>query len=266
MERLTPARPVTEGGRHDVASLGRRLPATFVAPAAAMAAAQVAYPLAPGWRAGLATAVVGCAALAALAGAVAAWGFGRALAAAAATAGLALGVEAVGIRTGAPFGDYAYGPALRPTLAGVPVIVPLAWFALGAPAFAMAARITARPIPRIAAGALALTAWDLFLDPQMLREGFWRWRDAGVYRGVPLSNFGGWLLVAAALMAVYTATAGADRHPPSLLALYAFTALMETIGFLVFFRDPLVGVTGGSAMGAVVALALRRPGRRTEGG
>ena len=32
---------------------------------------------------------------------------------------------------------------------------------------------------RIALGAAALTAWDLFLDPQMTAEGYWRWDRGG---------------------------------------------------------------------------------------
>ena len=46
-----------------------------------------------------------------------------------------------------------------------------------------------------------------------------------------------------------------------LLGLYTWWAVMETIGFLVFFGDPLVGVVGGVAMGVPTALAWRRLGR-----
>ena len=37
----------------------------------------------------------------------------------------------------------------------------------------------------VALGAAALTAWDLFLDPQMTAEGYWRWDRRGRYRGHP---------------------------------------------------------------------------------
>ena len=30
---------------------------------------------------------------------------------------------------------------------------------------------------RVAVGALALASWDLFLDPQMVDAGHWRWAD-----------------------------------------------------------------------------------------
>ena len=42
-----------------------------------------------------------------------------------------------------------------------------------------------------------MTAWDLFLDPQMTTEGYWRWASGGRYRGIPARNFVGWFAVAA---------------------------------------------------------------------
>ena len=87
-------------------------------------------------------------------------------------------VERVGTRTGVPFGRYEYSGALRPQIAGVPAIVPLAWFAMAVPAreathAALGGRSTA--VTRVLVGAAALTAWDLFLDPQMVGEGYWSW-------------------------------------------------------------------------------------------
>ena len=49
-------------------------------------------------------------------------------------------------------------------------------------------------------GAVALTAWDLFLDPQMTAERYWRWERPGSYRGIPLSNYAGWLVTSAGMM------------------------------------------------------------------
>jgi hypothetical protein len=46
-------------------------------------------------------------------------------------------------------------------------------------------RTFARIVARVAA---ALTAWDLFLDPQMVGEGYWTWERRGRYRDIPLSN------------------------------------------------------------------------------
>src|ERR1039458_230132 len=138
-------------------------------------------------------------------------------------------------------------------------MVPLAWAAMGLPGYAVGATLARSRAGRIVTGAAALTAWDLFLDPQMIRNGFWQWAHTGPYQGVPLSNFAGWLLVAAVLMAVFdvilrprprgTGPHAADRnqgdgHPqpsqitdhPGLLTTYTVMAVMETVGFAVIFH------------------------------
>ena len=124
------------------------------------------------------------------------WGRPRAVAAAATIAAATTAIERLGTTTGRPFGRYRYSGALRPTVAGVPALVPLAWFAMALPAREVAhAALGSRSNPwaRMALGAAALTAWDLFLDPQMAAEGYWRWDGPGRYRGIPLTNYAGWL-------------------------------------------------------------------------
>lgn len=224
-------------------------------------------------RRGLAWAVVG--GLATVTGLRSArrWGPQATATAAAGIGAATFAVEWLGSTTGFPFGRYGYSAALRPQAAGVPLIVPAAWFAMAVPAreaahAALGARST--PARRIAAGAVALTAWDLFLDPQMTGEGYWAWQRRGRYRGIPLTNFAGWLLVAAAVMAgLERALPPGDEADPALVAEYAVVATMETVGFARFFRDRLVAVVGGGAMGPIAVAAVgslvttrRRHGRR----
>lgn len=228
---------------------------------AVMAAAQIAYPLASGARVALSSITVVALAATSLALLAAAWGAVRAVLALVLVAGGALAVEAAGIRSGFPFGSYRYGGALQPEVLGVPAIVPLAWFGMGVPAHAVATRVARSGWGRVATGAAALAAWDLFLDPQMLREGYWTWSAGGPYRDIPLSNFAGWLVASALLMALLdrleppSAASGPPVH--ALLGLYAWTWVMETIGFVVFFGDPLVGAAGGVAMGVPALAGLR---------
>ncbi|KAA9374610.1 carotenoid biosynthesis protein [Microbispora cellulosiformans] len=137
----------------------------------------------------------------------------------------------------------------------------------------------ARAVPygvagRVCLGAVALTAWDLFLDPQMLRLGLWVWAEPGPYRGVPLGNFAGWLLVSLLVMTLIERIA---HHPApaapgtaaragatGLVALYTVMAVMETVGFAVVFRPPdlLVAAAGGAAMGMCALLAWRGTWRK----
>ena len=232
------------------------LPAGALVAAVAMALLQIAVPLTDD-RAGLTTAVVVAFAATTTLLAATTWGGRRALAAATLVVGGTLLLEVVGSRTGWPFGEYDYGDALRPTVAGVPVAVALAWWAMAVPAREVAARHTPAGWRRVALGAVALTAWDVFLDPQMVDEGYWTWAGGGPWRDVPLSNYAGWLAASAVVMVLLDRLLPRPGDSPALLALYTWWAVLSTLGFLVFFGDPLVGVVGGLCMLPLAGLAWR---------
>ena len=170
-------------------------------------------------------------------------------------------VEAVGTRTGWPFGRYDYNQRLGWTVLGVPVVVALAWAMMGWPAL-----LAARRAGSMWVGAAILTTWDLFLDPQMVRDGHWYWAPTRwpKLHGIPISNSIGWFGVAMVMMLIL------DRLVPRQLsltllpaALLAWTWFSETLGHLVFFHRPSVGLVGGAAMGLVLAVvALSPPARR----
>ena len=257
----------------DLRSARRLLPAGAAARAALvclalMWLAQVVTPLFErGQRQVPTTVVVVLLAAAALCATAAAVGWRRALLAAGAATAVGVAVEAVGTRTGLPFGEYRYTGALHPQVLGVPVVVALAWAGMGLPAWAVANRLVRPVAARIAVGAVALTGWDLFLDPQMVAEGYWVWPGGGAYRGIPLSNFAGWLLVSAALMAVFAVTA--PRAGSALAAAtYLLMAVMEVLGFLLFFGDAVVALAGGLVCVplGVAALASRPSTGRLEAG
>ena len=227
------------------------------------AAAMVATPLLQrGRRRWASTAVVSGLAVATGAAAVSRWGRARALVAAATIAAATTAVERLGTTTGRPFGRYRYPGSLRPTVAGVPALVPAAWFAMSLPAREVAHAVLGQrssPLSRIAVGAAALTAWDLFLDPQMATEGYWHWERPGRYRGIPLTNYAGWLATSAGLMAALELlTPPGGRGDRALVGLYGWMAGMETVGFAAFFDDPLVAAVGGAAMVPLGAVAARR--------
>jgi putative membrane protein len=227
------------------------------------AAAMIATPLLRRGRRRLAaSAVVTGLATATLSLASRRWGTTRAAGAFATVAAATTALERVGSSSGRPFGRYHYSSALRPSLVGVPAIVPAAWFAMALPARETAhAVLGARSTPatRIALGAAALTAWDLFLDPQMVGEGYWRWERQGRYRGIPLTNYAGWLVAGAGLMALLELVApAAPSVDRALVGLYSWVAVMETVGFAAFFDDRLVAAVGGLAMVPLAAVAARR--------
>lgn len=189
-------------------------------------------------------------------------GWRRALAAAAVVAALGLAAEWSGTSTGFPFGGYHYAGVLRPTIGPVPLLVPLAWAAMGLPGYAVGRAITRHRAGQVLAGALALTAWDLFLDPQMLRNGCWSWAHPGPYQGVPLTNFAGWLFVSALVMAACAALLGPGQPYRGLLAGYTVLAVMETVAFAAVFPDGrTIALAGGLGMAIPATVAWARAGR-----
>ncbi len=235
----------------------------FIAIAGLVVAAMVATPIAEQGgdaRVALSTVIVVGYFLVSLIAAHHAWGAQRTGAAAFVVVAFTWLLERVGSTTGFPFGAYDYSDVLQPQVLGVPAIVPLAWWGMGVAAREVArAVVGARGVVwRVVVGAGALTAWDAFLDPQMVAEGYWVWVREGAYRGIPLSNYAGWFASSIVVMVVLEAMLprrAALRVP---VAMYAFVAVMETIAFTFFFDDQVVALVGGIAMVPLALVALRR--------
>ncbi len=224
--------------------------------AAATVATQIAYPLVEGdWQRRVTIASVVLFFLASVTHAWAHRGAAWAVGLVVITAGGGLLAEAVGVRTGAPFGDYSYSDSLGPRVLDVPVVVPLAWTMLAYPVLLAARRVTRRWVVPLAA--VGLAGWDVFLDPQMVADGRWRWADPtpalpGVPH-VPLTNYAGWLLVALVMMALLVWLLPRDDADETLPGfLLAWTYVGSIVGNLFWFGSPSIALAGGIAMGLLV--------------
>ncbi|HWT95905.1 MAG TPA: carotenoid biosynthesis protein, partial [Solirubrobacteraceae bacterium] len=217
----------------------------------ALAASQVAYGMLPEDRSrvGATRGIVGLMLATSLAEAAAARG--RRGPRAVLTAGaLGFATELVGVATGRPFGHYTYGPGLGPQVGRVPVLAAAAWAMMARPAWVIGGWVAKTPIVRVLVAAGALTAWDVFLDPRMVREGYWTWPGGGAYEDVPLSNFAGWFVTGAGVFAVWQAIEGSDAptaDDDGALALYAWTWVGETFASAVLWQRPRVAAAGGVA-------------------
>jgi putative membrane protein len=140
-------------------------------------------------------------------------------------------------------------------LGGVPLLIPLAWLMMLPCAWAVAYQITGQSRGRqfMLVSALAFTAWDLFLDPQMVNWGYWVWEQPGGYFGIPWLNFGGWFLSAVGLTWLIRPPA----PPASLLVIYLLTWLLQTVGQLFFWQMPGPALVGFGGMGCFVVLNVR---------
>jgi putative membrane protein len=166
--------------------------------------------------------------------------------------------EYLGLATGLLFGQYAYTSMLQPQLWGVPLLIPFAWLMMLGPAWGVADVILGRRAPDwlfAALSGLAFTAWDLFLDPQMVARGLWAWQEPGVYFGIPVSNFLGWWLTATLISLVLRPRRLAQRP---LLIIYTLTWFFQTLGLGLFWAQPLPALAGFVGMGLFVILAWRK--------
>lgn len=240
---------------------------------------QVAYPLldAPGHEQALHAVTIGSVlafASATLAHAAATRGTTTALVVLAVAGGVGLAAEVCGVRTAFPFGAYEYASTLGPAVLTVPLVVPLAWVMMAWPCLLLGRRLSpgrdrAGAVAAVLIAAWTLTAWDLFLDPQMNAAGHWTFADPepGLpgTTGVPLTNLAGWFAVSLLIMTVLQRVVPAKRaEPPSdrddavPALLLGWTWLGSTLAAAAFFGRPAVAVWGGVAMGVPVLLYLRR--------
>lgn len=196
---------------------------------------------------------------------------------------ISLASELTGTSTGFPFGAYGYTPQLGYRIAGlVPFNIPTSWFYMLVASLAICGRILpARDDSKsrwwwALVAALVLTAWDVSMDPAMVKTAHWLWNVPDLsarsvvaqfvgtpfFFGMPLTNWLGWLLtgviVARVMLAVVPPTQWAARVSPSRfpLVVYAVNGLLP---ITICFRQEMVlaGVLGAIAMGIPLALAIR---------
>ncbi|MCU0512482.1 MAG: carotenoid biosynthesis protein [Anaerolineae bacterium] len=194
------------------------------------------------------------------------WGLRRALLTLGIVAVTTWAAEFIGSKTGFPFGDYFYTDRLQPQIGGVPLLIPVAWFMLLPPAWVMAQMIVgekrrtlARQAAFVLVSAAALTAWDLFLDPQMVARGFWVWEQPSGYFGIPWVNYFGWLLTAS-IVTILARPARLSIMPLALI--YGLVWFLQSIGQAVFWGQPGPAFFGCLAMGGIMVLAYVQQKRR----
>lgn len=166
-------------------------------------------------------------------------------------------VEAIGVATGLPFGTYSYSSQLGVSLLGVPLLIPMAWFMMAYPCWLVGRSTTTNPIGRVTISVVLLVAWDIFLEPQMVGEGYWQWNSTAT---IPASNYVGWLVTALVLMICLHSlrTAPTASYQPQLAATLAWVYVSNVLAGAVFFGRPLTALLGALVMGIPVLLWLRR--------
>lgn len=138
----------------------------------------------------------------------------------------AYAIEYVGVTTGWPYGEFAYGVELGPMVGGIPVGLPVFFVPLVVNAYLLALLLTRGRRGTLPLALGLLLAIDLVLDPAAVAIGFWVFSTGGYY-GVPASNYLGWLL--SGTVGVVAVDRAFDR-----------TALRERLEDVDFALDDLV--------------------------
>ncbi len=196
---------------------------------------------------------------------------------------VSLGSELLGTSTGLPFGVYGYTQLLGYKIGDlVPFNIPTSWFYMLYASLAICGRLlpakddsTSKWYWALIAS-LVLTAWDVSMDPAMVKTRHWVWDipdlsatsafsqfiGREIFFGMPLTNWLGWLLtgivVSRLMLVVVPPSRWARLVSPSRfpLALYALNGLLP---ITICLRQDMVlaGVLGFIAMALPLGLALR---------
>jgi len=128
-------------------------------------------------------------------------------------------IENIGVATGFPYGHYVFLSLMGPKLLQVPVLLGLAYIGMAYVSWTLARLILRATSTTVSGGqliavpllaSLIMTAWDFAQDPvwsTLLHA--WRWHDGGIWFGVPLTNYAGWVLT---VFLIYAAFALCMRH------------------------------------------------------
>jgi putative membrane protein len=169
-------------------------------------------------------------------------------------AAYAYAIESIGLRTGWPYGEFTYVVDLGPTVAGVPIGLPVFFLPLVMNGYLLTLLVlgdrAASRVVRLPAVVAVVVVMDLVLDPGAVALGFWTYPAGGAIYGVPLSNYAGWVLSATVavgvLDAVFERTALLDRLEASSFA------LDDLVSFVILWG----AVNAWAGNWASVALAL----------
>jgi len=160
-------------------------------------------------------------------------------------AGFAIGLvaEIAGVNTGVPFGRYEYLSLRAPRLLGVPITVPIMWGFYSYLTYLVASSIIRRGgILKVLYTSTLMVLLDLAMDPFMVNVVHaWTWLSGWgpKWFGIPASNFTGWFIVSAAIIATHELTQGNAPTPNTKALTIPYVTL--TIFFTTYIGPNLTG-------------------------
>lgn len=128
-------------------------------------------------------------------------------------------IEAVGVATGAIFGEYHYGATMRFQWLGVPFVIALNWAVLTLAANHLVNKWVSQPFLAALLAGVILALYDIAIEPVAIQLDYWQWAAPSV----PIQNYIAWALVAWLISLPLQYAKIAFRSP--LLLVYFFAQL-----------------------------------------
>lgn len=104
---------------------------------------------------------------------------------------IGMSIEILGVATGFPFGNYSYGEALGPKLAGVPLVIGLNWWLLAYSGLNVSKGFRMNKWIIISLAALFMLVVDILIEQVAHKLDFWYWSN----NEIPLENYLSWFAV-----------------------------------------------------------------------
>lgn len=100
-------------------------------------------------------------------------------------------IEALGVATGFPFGNYYYTERLGPMLLATPLLIGInwVWVSIGAKQIALLTKLDNKWLLALISG-LVVVIFDILLEPVAIMLEWWVWPD-----GVGLANYAAWFII-----------------------------------------------------------------------
>ena len=173
----------------------------------------------------------------------------------------ALVVETMAVKTGYPYGAFSYGAKIGTLLFdAVPWTVFFTWTPLVLLAMGQIAQITQAKMlfGKVLLSGIFLVLIDMVLDPGAVAQEFWKYKAGGLYYGVPLSNFVGWLITGTGgiLLAHFLTRENKWSDAPAHLVLSGLLSLTFWTSVCLWMSLWIPGVLGLILVGFVIGKML----------
>lgn len=109
---------------------------------------------------------------------------------------ISLVIENIGVKTGAIFGNYKYGPILQPFFISVPISIGFAWINTLLPSMVIADQLLGKwrkpnPFLITIVTALLMVIFDYIMEPSAVKLGYWSWEGGEI----PIQNYAAWFVL-----------------------------------------------------------------------